>query len=250
VTTSRKKAIIGISIGFVALLVAAFVASIFSLGSFVKNRIETIGPRVAQVGIKLDSADVWLLTGRARLKGLYVGNPPGCKSATAIKVGDISVRLNPLSALSEKIIIDSITVTSPEINLEGGLKKNNLTKIQQNVNDYVRNQAESSASESKPAASPAAAGKPGRKFQINELVITGSRLRIASLFSTGVSVTVSLPDIRLDNLGEGPGGITSPEVAQKALTALLNSIAANAADTAKKFDFKKAGERLKGLIGE
>jgi hypothetical protein len=234
------------------------VASMFFLGSIVKNGVETVGPRVTLVEVKLDSADVWLLPGRAQLNGLSIGNPPGYKARVAIKVDDINVRLNTMSALSDKVIIDSVTVNSPEITIEGGLKKNNLTQIQKNVNDYVGSHAASSQTETKPAASPSAVGKPGRKFQINELVITGARLHIAGLFATGASVTIPLPDIHLVNLGAGQAGITSPEVAQKVLTALLGSIATNAADAigklgkdaVKELDFKKAGEKLKGLLGQ
>ena len=249
-----KKPLVRIIIGIVVLVTAALVSSLFLLGRIVKKGVETVGPRAAQVEVKLDSADVWL--GRAELKGLSIGNPPGYKARVAIKVGDISVRLNTMSALSGKVIIDSITVKSPEITIEGGLKKNNLTQIQKNLNDYVAGHADSSQTGTKPAASPSAAGKPDRKFQINELVITGARLRIASLFETGAGVTISLPDIHVANLGSDQAGITSPEVAQKVLTALLSSIATNAADTfgklgkdaVKRFDFKKAGEKLKSLL--
>jgi uncharacterized protein involved in outer membrane biogenesis len=187
-----------------------------------------------------------------------VANPSGCKTPIAIKVGEISVRMNPLSAFSDKTIIDSLTLKSPEITLEGGLKKNNLTQIQKNMNDY---NSDSSTTASKPTAASDAALQSGKKFQINELVITGARLHVISLFATGKNVSISLPVIRLVNLGSGPAGITSPEVAQKALKALLNSITENAAETitnlgkeavskAKKFDFKKAGERLKGIFGQ
>jgi uncharacterized protein involved in outer membrane biogenesis len=249
-----KKPLIRISIGVFALVALASVASIFFLGSIVKNRVETVGPRVAQVEVKLDSADVWLLPGRAQLKGLSIGNPPGCKTETAVKVGDISIRMNTMSALSDKAIIDSIIVKSPEITIEGGLKNNNLTQIQKNVNAYVSSHADSSPTGTGPAASPSAAGKPGRKLQINDLLITAVRLRIISLFSSGASVTISLPDIHLANLGAGPAGITSSEVAQKALAALLNSIAANAADAIGKLGkgavstVKKSGEKFKGLF--
>ena len=39
-----------------------------------------------------------------------------------------------MSVMSDKIIIESINVKAPEITVEGGLKDNNLTKIQNNVN--------------------------------------------------------------------------------------------------------------------
>jgi hypothetical protein len=251
-----KKTLIRILIGIVALAVVVLASSIFFLGRIVKKGIETVGPRATQVEVKLDSAVVWLLPGRVQLTGLSVGNPPGCKTPVSIKTGDIEVRLNTKSALSHKIIVDSVTVKSLEITLEGGLKKNNLTQIEKNVSDYVGSQTDLSQTEAKPATSPPAAGKPGRKFQINELVITGVRLHVASLFATGVGVTISLPDIRIADLGADQAGITSPEVAQKVLRSLLSSIATNAPDAlgklgqdaGKAFDFKKAGEKLKNMF--
>ena len=103
---------------------------------------------------------------------------------------------------------------------------------------------------------------PPRNIRSIKFVITGARLHIVSLFATGKNITLPLPEIRLDNIGVGQGGITSAEVAQKALSALLNSIAENAADSigkiakdaprqrVKKFDFKKASEKLKKLFGQ
>jgi len=245
-----KKLLIRISIGVIALVVVAVLVSMFFIGRVVKNRIESIGPRVVLAEVKLDSADVWLLAGRAQLKGLSIGNPPGYTTPVAIKVGDISIRVDLASVLSHKVIIDSVTVKSPEITVEGGWKKNNLTEIQKNVNAYVSRHPDTPPSEPKPAASPSAAGKPGKKFQINDLFITGTRLRLTGLFSTGASLTLPLPDIHLVNLGAGEAGLTSPEIAQKALAALLDSIATNtAASTVKKIDFKKAAETMKALLG-
>jgi uncharacterized protein involved in outer membrane biogenesis len=251
-----KKALIRIGIGLLLLLIVAVAVSVYYLGRIVKNRVETVGSSVAQVEVKLDSADVWLLAGRAQLKGLSVGNPPSWKTRIAVQVGDITIRVKSLSVLSDKPVIESIIVKSPEITIEGGLKNNNLAQIRKNVSAY--NSADSSQTAAAPSASSPASAK---KFQINELTITGARLHVMSLFSTGKNVTIPLPDIHLVSLGAGPSGITSPEVAQKALTALLDSIADNAAvvlpklgkdaaSTVKKFDFKKAGERLKSLFGQ
>jgi uncharacterized protein involved in outer membrane biogenesis len=252
-----KKALIWIFAGLFALVVAALVVSVFSLGSVVKSRVETVGSVVTQVPVELHGASVWLVPGRVDLVGLDVGNPPGWKNTLAVKVGDIAIRVKPLSALSEKTIIDSITVKSPEITFEGGLRNNNLAQIRKNVNAYVHD----TSSAPPPAETSATEAASTRKFQINDLVITGAQLHVISLFSSGQNITISLPEIHLTNLGANGQGITSPEVAEKALTSLLNSIAANAANVlpkfskdaataAKKFDLKKAAERVKSWFGQ
>jgi uncharacterized protein involved in outer membrane biogenesis len=253
-----KKLLLRAGLVVIVLLVAAFVVSIFFLGGIVKSRVEAIGPQMTKGTVTLDGASVWLVPGGVQLKGVFIGNPPGYKSDVAIKMGEVSVHMNFLSALSDKMVVGNITMKSPEITVEGGLKKNNLTRIQKNINDYVDSGSDSSPS---PTNGPAKPAKPAKKYQVNELNITGARLHIISLLGTGKNITIPLPDIHLANLGSGPDGITSPEIAQKALNALVDSIAENAAkevsklgadalSKGKKLDFKKAGEKMKQLLGQ
>ena len=253
-----KKLLIRIGIGVVCLLAITVAVSAFSLGNVVRERVETVGSNVAQVEVRLDSADVWLIPGRAQLKGLIVGNPPGWKTKVAVQVGDISVRIKPTSAFLAKPIIDSIVIKSPEITFEGSLKDNNLSQIRKNVHEYSCGPASLATSSSE---TPTPKATASRHFQLNSLLITGARLHIPNLFSSGQNVTLTLPDIHLVNLGTGPDGITSPEVAQKTITAVLDVIAENASDTigkfsqselskARKFNFEKAAEKLKSLFGQ
>jgi uncharacterized protein involved in outer membrane biogenesis len=252
-----KKLFLRIGLVVLLLLVVLFVVSIFFLGRIAKNRVEAIGPQMTQGPVTLDSADVWLMPGHVQLKGVFIGNPPGYKSDCAIKLGEISVRMNFFSALSDKVVVDQITMKSPEITVEGGLKKNNLTKIQKNMSDYV----DSGSAPSKTPDSTNSTPKPTKKYQVNELTITAARLHFVSLLGSGKNVSISLPDIHLANLGAAEGGITSPEIAKKALEALLDSISENAGkeignlskeagSKIKKFEFKKAGEQMKQLIGQ
>jgi uncharacterized protein involved in outer membrane biogenesis len=252
-----KKKLLYAGLGIVVVVAIALVVVAFSLGAIVKKGVEAVGPQATKVDVTLDSAAVWLMTGGADLKGLTIGNPAKYKSRIAVQVGDVSVRINPLTVLSSKMVVDSINVKAPEITLEGGLKNNNLTEIQKNLNDYL-NSGGASAPASAQAASTNAAGK---KLQINDLVISGAKIHFTSLLGTGQNVTVPLPDVHLVNLGAGSDGITPPEVAEKALTALLDAAAENAGELlgkagkdalnkVKSLDVKKAGEKLKGIFGQ
>ena len=126
-------------------IIGAVVASVF-LGDIVKKGVETVGPRITQVSIKVDEVRLTLLTGSASVKGLVVGNPAGYQTPQAISAGMISVGVNPLSVLSDKIVIRSIHVESPEITFEGGLSGNNLSTILDNVNATAKTPAATSAS--------------------------------------------------------------------------------------------------------
>jgi hypothetical protein len=236
-----------------ALVVAAAVAAVvFSLDAIVQKAVETVGPRATRGDVKLKSANVSLFAGRAQLNGLVIGNPPGCKTPTAIVADKVSFRIQPRSVFSDKVVVESLQVDAPVLTMEGGLTDNNLTKIEKNLADYC-------ASPSSAPSSGAARSK--RTFQVNDLVITGAKLQVNTTLSLGKTITVPIPDIHLTNLGTGPEGITAADVAQRALHAVLasapaalDSVAKNATELGKKTlgaaktAVQKTADTLKGLI--
>src|SRR5256886_1369409 len=144
-----KKLIIRVVLVVVVLLVVAIGVSVYCLGSIVKKGVETVGPQITGTEIKLDSATLSLLSGSGRLKGLFVGNPEGFKTASAIKVGAVSLGVAPRSVFADKIHVKEVRVEAPEITFEGGLKGNNLSRLLDNV------QAATGGSEKTGAASQA-----------------------------------------------------------------------------------------------
>jgi hypothetical protein len=210
-----KKILIRIAVISVAVLVVVGIVVILFLGQIVKKGVETAGPMITKVDVKLNKASVSLL-GSAGLKGLFVGNPPGYKTDSAIKVGEVSVSLKPLSVLSDKIIVESVKVKSPEITVEGSPTDNNLTKIQANVNAAAGG---GQAAEKKPEQK---AG--GKKIQITDLTITGAKVHVNMPVTFGKTVTVPLPDIHLTNLGTGSDGLTPAELTKKVMSELMGEI--------------------------
>jgi hypothetical protein len=69
-----KKTIIAFVIGLVVLFIAAVVIAGFSLDGIVKRGIQTIGPKLTQVDLKLDKVRLSLFSGSGRLDGLIVGD--------------------------------------------------------------------------------------------------------------------------------------------------------------------------------
>lgn len=198
-------------------------ATLFSLGPLIKKGVETVGPQVTQVEVKLASAQVGLLSGRGSLKGLVVGNPPGYRSETAFQLGEVSVEVEPWSVFGDKIHIKSLAILAPEITLEGGLKDNNLSRILANV------QARAGATGTPNSRDSAAAQK---KLQLDHLVIREARLR-AQLNVPGLPpVDLTLPDITLAHLGQGPEGITAGELTRQILSQLTAKALAAVTDTA------------------
>jgi len=206
-----KKLIIGFSVAVVILAILGLVAVGLFLDTAVKRGVETVGPMLTKVDVKLDSVNLSLLSGGGKLKGLFVGNPSGYKTPSAIQVGDASLAIAPGSIFSSKVVIRSINVQAPEITLETDLKENNLSKIVANLEAATGGSNASGASADK---------KAGKKLQVDDFLITGGKIHITVTALGGQSATVPLPEIHLSSLGQGPDGITAAELTKLVLQAV------------------------------
>lgn len=251
-----KKTLIRIGIGLVILLVVVVLAASLFLNGAVKKAIETVGPRLTQVTVKLDKASVSVLSGSGSIQGLVVGNPEGYKTPQAISVGSASLALKPTSILSDKLVIRSINLQSPEITFEGGFGGNNLKKILDNVDEATGGTSTNAA--------PETTAKSSRKLEVDDFVISKAKLNVSVTGMGGKSIPVTLPDIHLTQLGTGPDGITAAEltklvlqkvekVAVKAADGAMANLGKNATDAAKNIQQnleKNAGEKIGKGIGD
>jgi hypothetical protein len=206
-----KKAVMIIGIGLVLLLLVAVGLGWFFLDPIVKKAVETVGPNITKVELKLDSVGVSILNGSGTLKGFFLGNPGGFKTPSAITVGRVAVAIKPGSVFSDKVVVRSIEVQRPEITFEGNLQGSNLSKILENVQAFT-------ASES----SPGQKSKTGtKKIQVDDFLISGGKINLSMNLLGGKAMTVPLPDIHLTGLGTGSDGITPGELTERVFHEIL-----------------------------
>ncbi len=210
-----KKIVIGIVVALVVLVIVAVVAVTLFLDSGIKKGVETFGPQLTKVSIKLDSVSLSIFSGSGSVKGLVVGNPEGYKTPNAISVGTASMAVSPGSLMSDKIIVKSVRVEAPEITFEGGLSGNNLSKILDNLN------AATGGGGDKKADAPAPDAGPGKKLQVDDFLVTGAKVNVSLSGMGGKSVTLPLPDIHLTGLGQSGDGITSAELTKRVLNEVI-----------------------------
>lgn len=213
-----KKWLIRIVLAVVILLVIGVVAVGLFLDSGIKKGVETFGPQLTKVSIKLDSVSISMLSGSGKIKGLEVGNPEGYSAPTAIKLDSASLALEPKSVLSDKIVIKSIVVQAPEITIVGTPTKNNLTKILENV------EAATGGKDTNAPATSSGSSKPAKKLEVDEFVLTGLKVNYSPPGFSGQVFPLKVPDIRLTNLGTGPEGITPADLTKRVISELLGQI--------------------------
>jgi hypothetical protein len=210
-----KKLIIRIGVAVVALVIIALIVVFFSLNSIVKKGVETVGPSLTKVDVRLGSADISPFSGSGALSKLFVGNPEGYKSASSIEVGSMKVMLVLGSVMSDKIVINGVYIQDAQLTLESALTgKSNLGKILDNLS------ASSSGEQKQQTSAPET--KNQKKFIVKNVVISGTKVNLA-VTGVGALPTVTIPEVHLQNIGEKSNGVTAAELVQQVLTPLLQS---------------------------
>jgi len=208
-----KKIIVRLVLVLIVLVILAALGGHFFLDSGIKRAVETIGPKVTKVDVKLDSASLSLFSGSGKLKNLVVGNPQGFKSAASIQVGSASLAVVPRSLLADKVVVKTVNLQGPEITFEASLNGINLKTLLANV--------EGSSPKPADAATPKEPGE-GKKLQVDEFILSGAKLHAFIYTPLGnQSASVPLPEIKLQSLGTGPEGITGAELTKLVLQEVL-----------------------------
>jgi hypothetical protein len=210
-----KKVLVGVAAVLVVVAIAVFYLS-HNLGRVLKAGIETFAPRFTQTAVTVESVDLSPSTGAGTVRGLVIGNPAPYREPHAFRLGEASVTIDPASIMSEKVVVRSVRVTGPEVTFEGGLTDNNLKALVANLNRFA---------DSEKSKSPEETGSK-KKLQVDEFVLTGTRVTVR-LDIPGVGDVIppiTLPDIRLANLGSGPDGITPAELTRQVLGAVIKQV--------------------------
>lgn len=234
-----KKLLFRLLIALVVLVILAVVAVSLFLDSAIRRGVETVGPMLTKVDVKLAGVSLSIFSGSGKIKGLVVGNPPGYKTPAAIQVGSASLAVQPGSVFADKVVIHSINVQAPEITFETDLKGNNLSKIMANLDETT-----GGSTSAKPADS--AQKKASKKLQVDDFLITGGKIHVSVTALGGQSATVPLPEIHLTGLGQGPDGITAAELSKRVLQAIEKE-SVQAASGAVADLSKQAANLTKGL---
>jgi uncharacterized protein involved in outer membrane biogenesis len=234
-----KKLAIRLLIALLVLVILAVVAVRLFLDGAIRRGVETAGPMLTKVDVKLAGVSLSLLSGSGNLKGLVIGNPEGFKTPLAIQVGSASLMVQPGSIFSDKVVIHSVNVQAPEITFETDLRANNLSKILANVEEATGGSAPAKPND--PAQK-----KASKKLQVDDFLISGGKIHVSVTTLGGQSMTVPLPEIHLSGLGQGPDGITAAELTKVVLRAIEKE-SVQAASGAVADLSKQAANLTKGL---
>jgi uncharacterized protein involved in outer membrane biogenesis len=218
----------------VLVVVGVVLLFVFSkaIGSGIKAGVETFGPEVTQTPITLDAVELSAFSGSGSISGLVVGNPEGFNTPHSIKLDGFSMKLEPLSLLSDKIVINEIIIESPEFILETGigLQKSNIGKILENIEAFTGPSEETEESGS------------SKSIQIDLLRISEAKVKLSNKLMGGQALMVPLPNIELTDIGAEDEGVSMGESLKIVFQAINQGVVSAAGNTG-----KVVGDQLKNV---
>jgi len=234
-----------IAAGVLLVVIVAGVAYLASnLDSIVKRAIETLGPEMTGVSVKVGKVGITLTEGRGEIGGLVVGNPKGYREPHAFRLGSIVLAMDPATVTKEVIVIRELKIEAPDMIYEKGPGGSNVEVIQRHVDDYVK----ANFGGGRPAPDKAKKGEaaPAQRFIVENLQIRNGRVRIAGV--AGKDAEVALPPVGLRDVGKSRGGMTGGEIASVIVKQMTDAMAAAAARALAQEGLKRGTDALKDRL--
>ena len=183
----------------IIVLIILIVAVYLTAGFWLRTAVSTIIPEMTKTSASLQKADISLFSGKIALKGFKIANPEGFKSPNAFELGEISVKFEPKSIFTSKIVINEIKIDGTKIDAELAKSGNmNLMILNDNIQEYLGNKVEVKAIPEKKEVVKKD-NNTGKAVLVQDLQITNSSLKFAILTQT---MTVPLPNIHEKNIGQ------------------------------------------------
>jgi len=218
----------------VVLLAVVVVVAVMSINSLAKKGIEAAGTYAMGVPTTLDSASVGLFSGKFGLSGLNIANPAGYKGKQFFALGQGDLAISAASLQSDVIEVPLLALSDISLSLEKQGDKANYQVIMDNLAKL--------GGKGDTAPKPAADGGPEKKLIINDLVIRNVKVHaellgggnaLTDVVAKATQVDVTIPEIRLQNVGKtgsgvGGSGVTVSQLSGIVMEAILSAVANSA----------------------
>lgn len=213
-----KRFLIGLAILTPIAVVVVLVTLYFSLGTLITQAVNTMGPKIIKAEVVLKETEIDAQSGKGTMRGLKVGNPQGFETESLMRVDEIRLAVDVGSLTEDVIVINEIAIEAPEITYELSGGGNNIDAIQKNVDAFMAEYGlQSSEPEKKESASET-------KLIIKNFIVRDGKVNISAAFLGGKSLSVTLPDIHVKDIGKKSNGATTGEAVKIMIGALQDGI--------------------------
>ncbi len=212
---------------FITFFVLLFIAIYFclpSVESIIKRVVHQYGSQIIGTDVSIGGIDLELSKGIGVVKDIKIANPKGYQAPNLFYLKELGVEIDISSLTSDTIIIDNITINNPEITYEmKTLTQSNISDI---LNNIEKNTATDEAAQSKDNSSKSAKDDgSSKKVIIKQLTVSDGKVAaIVGAASLKAPINISLPTIKMNNIGQDKNGATPVETISKVITKIMQTV--------------------------
>lgn len=119
----------------VAVLVAAWFLSSFSINKMIKSNIEDAATELLDAEVTIDRLSLSMFGGSGSVSGFAIANPDGFDDGDAIRIESISVRMEPRALFSDPVVVQEIELEELSITLQVSSSGTNIGALRSNLED-------------------------------------------------------------------------------------------------------------------
>ena len=195
----------------VVVLVVVVVAGVtFYFDAILKSGIETAGSSVLQTDVSVESVGISPLSGSGGIRNLQIGNAQGYEAPYAMELGGLDVSVDVGSVFSDVVVIDSIIIQQPVITYETRVTTDNIRALIANIGGG-----------SGGGDTAGDSGGAGKQVVIRDFQMLGPRVNLVSAVA---SAPITLPDLRLQNIGQENAAVTVAEAGRQIFNAISQAV--------------------------
>jgi len=183
-----------------------------NINSLAKQGIEHYGSEALGVEVRVDSVALSLFGGSGTISGLRVANPKDFQAADAFSLERIHLAVDPASLTQQVIQVKDITVDGATLLVEQKRKAgNNLDVLRKNAERYAGADQTQTPEDQTPA----------RRRAIKAFTFLDASVEVSA---EGLGEQrVSLPDIRLTDIGDARSGVSIGEAVGRMLKPVVSA---------------------------
>ena len=237
------KAVLWIVLVLVLLVVGVGAFVVLNSGNLVKTAIEAVGPDYLGADVGVSEVDISLTEGSGAIRGFELGNPVGFAGSHAMRLSEAKIILDPEQVSADLVVLKQIVIDGADLLAIAQGKETNFQKLMDNITAATGGDGATQPTEQDAAASTT-------KFIVEQFSFTNAKVALQS--DVLGAMDLSIPDIKLTDVGRKTNGATAAELARELLKPITSAISSAAVTQGLDLDGVKANveQKLKDTIGE
>ena len=232
-------------IKFLLVIIILAIGGVFIyMNTAFKSDAAAYASKITGTNVSITAVTLNPLEGTVSLRGLDIGNPKGFESKNAIEFGSIYSNVELKSLLTDKIVINEVSLRGANIYYELKGNQDNIRKLMNNIKS--NSSKISSGSGSSGSSDSGSKSKP-KDFVIKKLNVTDSSLVLAAkLFELEEDKTLEVNDIHLTNVTKSNSKAVAKQLSNQLIAQITQALIKEKAD---KY-INKYGDKLKNKLGD